>query len=908
MKFKSIFYFLISILGSTGVALSSYIIYDSFDLANFNVEYVENDNSSSEDKLYRVSFNIDGEDEEKVMYVKEGDKVYATDAPKLYDSDGYYIWKDESTGLTLNNLGSDSSNLTDGIVVTQDLNFICSSDSKATINEAETKDDLTSSEVVTNGGSFEEPEHDGFLGIGNHDDFKLTENDDNFEDGSTSNTPKNSLILDKGFYNKLELNCSMNLGIHGGEKIRNEIGAASNSLKTNGDSTIGLEDASSVTSIDGKYISTDPDYKPSSNQNSSKNYCITRVTLGCDTVFSNNTSLKLAAFTGFYGDNDTWSQFNFQGFITGPYCELDLNGHTLIVEDGCSIEAIGSITDSSANKTGKIIFKKGSTLIASFVVEDQMHETGAPMTWVYGGSMYSMYRFPYLNATIIFEEGSAFQGRMMLDWGGSDYLGNKTSDTTINFVGSSDNDTNILDFHNKANKVGYIKREVSYDASLKSTLSEDGISNLLHQRITYSAYNVDIRVSLASFKASISGINLTVNRNKNEWNISPYFGFNLYDSSVVIKNNFNFLPGSYLNIDKNSKLILDYGGENYTGNQGGGGIDINSQYFVNVGGLNFIYEINEFDISNGDLHFYNDSGDTVGSPFTGISKIYQDYPEFWKYQNEYPAYCNLQGQIEFIKIDSSRLPNLSSSNGVLPYYQLGGNFIVNDVKSLALNINNAANVRLFATSHKSGPDRLTSSGTNKYFRLNVSDYFSYPLVVNGNVAMDVYNPLKFRSDFYLNTVTFDSGRGLIITDDGKYGFFPTTASNAYNDTSLRHFFRSNYSSYNEFYNGRDDLDGLWLKINDSSYNSFGFITVDDANVSFNSQTFCFFRGQYIKVRISQSGSFEINVGRLKMIEDVTKTDEWHAAKFVKYVITVDEKGNEIPSDDFYTHDAWRLTA
>ena len=130
--------------------------------------------------------------------------------------------------------------------------------------------------------------------------------------------------------------------------------------------------------------------------------------------------------------------------------------------------------------------------------------------------------------------------------------------------------------------------------------------------------------------------------------------------------------------------------------------------------------------------------------------------------------------------------------------------------------------------------------------------------------------------------------------DAKYGFFATTSQNAFNDSSLRHLGRSNYGSFSEFYNGRDDLNGLWLNINYSSFDTFGYATVNDSRVSFNGEMFAFFRGQFSRIR-NNNGTFEISVGRLKMIEDVTRNDDWYAAKFVS------------SGDSYYTHPAWRLS-
>ena len=356
------------------------------------------------------------------------------------------------------------------------------------------------------------------------------------------------------------------------------------------------------------------------------------------------------------------------------------------------------------------------------------------------------------------------------------------------------------------------------------------------------------------------------------------------------------MPGSHLYLDEKSVLTMSYGGENSTEKVSAylpiavDTLEIKSQYFVHVAGLNFITEKYIYET---EFKKYADNSDEEGQ-YMGNAAIYENTTDFWKYMNKFPACFDMDGSFVFEEMkDDTRLPNIG--NGSLPKYQLGGNINITNITDFAKQVNESGNVKLYSCTFKSGADRLTKQiysfgqpiGAGVCYRLNVSDYFNLPLISNGNVLMDILNnnACKVRDNYNLVNYTYDYAKGLINVSNDTYGFFPLKSDGTtYNSSSLTHFFRSGYGSYNDFYNGYDDLDGKFLKVN---YNeNSGVATPNDANVNL-SGNFVFFRGVF-----TPYDNGKIAIARFKMKNEATSSDYLSA--------------NFINNDPDYNHSAWRL--
>lgn len=873
-----------------GVGYSNYII------ANFYVNgYEENLNIGGENEdnvnYKKVEFYDTNGTLIKKMYVKNNGKLSIEEVPFLYDNSGnYYIWKDNNNTVYFNpNDPNDKNALKKEITVNKELILKPEAHYVQTPQGNNFNESIGSSTINDNRVSIS----------GNGNTYNFNEVNENCESGNTSTTPAAIIELDNGFYN--DLNLSFNFKADKDQYVadlpnfeREYIPPYRDYMKyqANGDTTIALEDPASIAD----------DFKPTAGSNSNgRNYCISRVILGRDTILSNTSVLSIGALTSFYGDNDGYSQYNWQGFITGPYSELDLNGNTLIVSENSSIEAYGTITDSSPNKTGKIIMKNGSSLTATFVVEDHHHESGAPMNYNYSDSFFKMYRCPYINAPIIFEKGSKFIGNMKLDWGAdnSNYSLNK-----INLIGSSDLNSNekyLINTYNSPDD-SYILREVTYDAgegSLKEKLSKSSnktaYNNLMYQRIGYTAYNCNIQVQLPnSLSVKMSLGEISANMNKSPWFIPPYFHFNLQSTSVTIMNQLNFMPGSSMFGDRNSTIRLSYTNEQSISEFGNLSLKVPSQAFVATGGLTFINELYDFS----DAGKYIDNADFPGSYTSGTCSVYSGATNFWTYVNNKPAHFDFYGKFIFDDFDDkSKLPNYTNDS---LKYNLGGNINIYDLEDFKIKIDNANDkVLLYSKAFKSGPNRLTEAykiiGITFYngssYRFNITDYFFLPLVSNGNVLFDIKNNYltRVRVDYSTAKIRYDFGLGTIIVGNTYYGYFPVDSSNNYLDYELLHVNKAQYNSISDFYNGLNDLDGGFYRINYNS--STGIATVVDSRVNFNSQTFAFYRGIFAKINTS---NMEISLKRFKSYKG-SVVDQNKSAKFVS------------SGDSYYTHPAWRLS-
>lgn len=891
---KKRFLLLMFILFSSilGVGFSNYII------ANFYVNgFDENLNIGGENEdnvnYKKVEFYDTNGTLIKKMYVKNNDKLSIEEAPFLYDNSGnYYIWKDENNIVYFNpNDPNDKNALKKEITVNKELIL------KPEAHYVQTPQGNNFNESI--GSSIVNDHRVSISGNGNT--YNFNEVNENCESGNTSTTPAAIIELDNGFYN--DLNLSFNFKADKDQYVADLPNFEREYLplemrfrdyrkyQANNDSTIALEDPTSIAD----------DFKPTAGSNSNgRNYCISRVILGRDTILSNTSVLSIGALTSFYGNNDEYSQFNWQGFITGPYSELDLNGNTLIVSDGSSIEAYGTITDSSPDKTGKIIMKNGSTLTATFVVEDHHHESGAPMNYNYSDSFFKMYRCPYINVPIIFEKGSKFHGNMKLDWGSdnSNYSLNK-----INLIGSSDLNSGekyLLNTYNSPDD-SYILREVTYDTgegSLKEALSKSSsktaYNNIMYQRIGYTAYNCNIQVQLPNnLNVKMSLGEISANMNKSPWYIPPYFDFNLQATSITILNQLNFMPGSSMYGDKNSSIRLSYTSEQSISEFGSLNLKVPSQSFVATGGLTFINELYDFT----DAGKYIDNSDFPGSYTSGTCTVYSGTANFWTYVNKKPAHLDFYGKFYFDNFDDkAKLPNYTNNS---LKYNLGGNINIYDLEDFKNKIDNAGDkVLLYSKSFKSGPNRLTEAYkvvityyNGDSYRFNVTDYFFLPLVSNGNVLFDIKNNnlTRVRDDYLTSKITYDFGLGIVQVSNISYGYFPVDNLNNYLDYELLHVNKAQYSSISDFYNGLNDLDGGFYRINYNS--STGIATVVDSRVNFNSQTFAFYRGIFAKINTS---NMEISLKRFKSYKG-SAVDQNKTAKFVT------------SGDSYYTHPVWRLS-
>lgn len=871
MKFRNaLALFLISIFSSTTV-FCAYIVSD--DVYDDSIK-LDDSNSSSYNK---VNF-IDNNKILKTMYVKDGEFVTLNDLPSNEDyiingNDTEIVrWEDGNNVLSVDNNG-----YTLGIQVYSDLNF------------SKTTEKLVSGGVPTSGnetdfsssGNVETGFIDGDVNI-NGNEIIINEGQNNDVDSA------NEVTIDMPVISDSTITTNFKTAPNNEEGISQDLGN-SGTTQHSTDTTIGLEDPTDEI-VSNNY------YKPNKNTSSSINPCVTRIKLGQDTSILAGTTFNIGARTGFYNGNG-WSQFNWQGFINGSFNELDLNGHTLVIGNGCTLNAIGSIVDSAG--TGKIIIENGGTLQATFVVEDQAHETHMPVAYLYGDPIFKMYRCPYINAKVVFKKGSSFYGYCRIDFGG-DSNGNYY-DKLLGLIGCGSEF--MVDMSDSASN-SYITREPYYDADLINYVDGESVTknNIVYQKFKYNIYDAKIKIHSFDFQSiSISGMNFDIDWNRTDTYIPPYFSFYVFNSEITIDNNYIFFPGSYLYIDESSNLILTAGNYGEYELSGIGDVVFNydgslPDYYQNVGGLMFIHE--KFDYTecyrNGsaDTEYGwvddvdNDKGEKNNNGTHNL--IFSGTTKFWIYQNEfYSAKADIDGTIEF-------------DNNVSLYkenYHLGGEINITDVDMFATNVNNSGKVNLFNSIFTGATNAFKLAGK---VRFNVSDYYAYPLVSNNNVLMNLNENNKVRDDFKSKIIRYDFDFGSINDGENYYIYIYKDYKGVYNNW-VNHLNKVSYKS--------KWVIGDWLpKIYDLSQWSSTSECVDDlrvvltkvVNLDTANQIYTVDGGQYIYFH---GGFFKYENGKVdihKFRNDDSNYPSSYGGDDTRKVI-FDTTGG-----DYYSHAAWRL--
>ena len=850
MKRKGlIFSFLIVLAASIGSAFSSYLISGDDKIGEEITVDGNVDNS-----FKRVTFLDTNGNLILKKYIKSGDTLTINDLPDNYKSAKYK--RSDSNGVEIFSL--DNNSFSNGLKITSDIELKASNILDGASTTVTTDSDFTFS--PNNSGSY--------LAESGSGKFVINEGDQKGTDVTINAPLLNNIDADVNF---ITTNSS---GKPSGEQSLSQNLGSNGSQQHSSDKTIGLEDSSSLSDI----------YKPKSGSTSSNaNPLVTRLKLGCDTYLVGSSWLGIGARTGFYGA-DGWSQINFQGLINGSYCELDLNGHTLIIGNGATLELYGSLIDSSENKTGEVIVENGGTVKSTFVVEDHFHETSIPTIYLYGDAPFKMYRMPYLNAKVTFYKGSKLQGYFRLDFGGdsnSNYV-----DDLINIIG---NDDKTIINTSSCSDYSYITRTPIWDNFWYSDSKETAniynteiatVENIVYQKFEYKFYNCNNLVinnpyfADIPYKLLISTIKIKINWDRCDFYIPPYFDFYLYNTNVKIVNNVNFLPGSYLYIDENSSIVLS---AKEFGNQGklvSRSLGLPDQFnispsYQSVGGLMFINE----------KPYWTDAykGRAEGNKNDGVNPdIFNLTTNFWSYQNKNnPSKADIYGEIEF-----DEKANLVKEN-----YHLGGEI---NLYNLDKYVNNfSERVELYNSSFGVNVTDFKLFGSLKF---NADFYCVLPLISEGNVITNM-KTLSLRSDYKNVVYSFDKETGLIRNGSQFYGYTFCDNNGVYNNFNNR-LNKSQYDDYNEA-EYRATNDDLRAKFYPATLNENGSVSM---NVAMSigdtaSYSFVYFRGAFFRF---QNG--KVDIFKFKG----PNPDSNNGGFDENYSISVSYKDVE----DYYGHDAW----
>ena len=570
-------------------------------------------------------------------------------------------------------------------------------------------------------------------------------------------------------------------------------------------------------------------------------------------------SMTIGGRTGYYGNDSgnpsdgaevtvkSQTQLNFQGYLMGDYCQLDLNGNTLVVRNGGILDCWGSVIDSKG--TGKIVLESGSVLYSPFVVEDMYREDSMPVSYFNNDAVFTMYRMPYLECNVEIRPGAKLYGKYRISLGSDG-----TASGDILLVGGEGSGA-FLEIKSKANFDGYLKRTSYIDPSIPTNTFIT--NNMINQKIRYEANNIEINMNEISFKFDYSSMTFDIHFGKTQFWIPPYFDFALYNSKVTIKQFLIFMPGVNMYVDYNSEIFLSQG---LVGTQSKvshlGSTLFEAQSWHSVGGLLFLDKMYLKDTTSS-LRDLAKGGNTYNEWFGSLIYYGSNVKPFWIGLE--PAKCDMYGKITFD----------SNISGLYHTYMLGGNINISNIKQFKNNVSSNSNVRLYAKAFESGPNMVNfsafSDGDILHWtrKLNICAFYTLPLISNGQVLM---NPLDCNSNTFATTsYTYDSEENIIIGNNSAFMYL-------YNDQSNTNLYRCKSSS------DADSLDGSYVPL-------MNYDTTNHKAV-YNNQTYICFQGNFIAVDDEGNGSVAKFCGeenRLTTNNDLTRHFKYNATdKF--YVI------------------------
>lgn len=755
---------------------------------------------------HKVVFDDASGSNDKTIYVENGTTLSLKDAPIKNTDSEYYVWTEEASGMDL--AKSD-------IVVDKDLTF-----------KGVATDYPTSNPSI--GADYRESNRsDGIKSDSSADKSILySDIDVQVTDPVISNDVKTyiSFVDGSSYTNDYSLLAATDSG---DAAINYKL--INGSKQNLGDGFIGLDAVDRETS----------DYQPTkgnTNLGNSTNYCVYRFVLNQDTILT--SSFILAGHNGYYCTPDSGDYLRsreYSGYINGQYCEIDLNGHDLILANGSSLTAYGSITDSSENKTGNLVLENGSTFMSSMVTEAQYHETDIFSAYKYSLDPFRMFRCPYINCNMVIEAGAIFQGRILKADGGNN--------TTVGF-GSVANlvgpNTDAL----MQLKFGTIKRKVSYDEKLRKLNSDtDNINrNIMYQKITYEAYDADIDVHGLQFNdlvfkikvlgIEIGSINFDIHSTKYQMWIPPYFSFYIYNSSVKIHQEFIFMPGVYMYVDKNSTITLS--------NTSVENIDI--KYSINtvlkdgaqgVGGMVFLPKF-QLISQHGVAHsIINDGEGDASQPM-----VLYNCDDFWDYYNTQGAKCDFYGTLKFEDDVSTHAHQ----------HELGGNINFSDKAMLENAYKSHSSVQLYGNAVFGDLQYgiKVSLVKKKTVSFLAGGFYRIPLISNGVCLYDpTTNSLASDNQYY-----YDSDMSLIRTYNNQntaYFFAPT-----WPDSRMSHPYGSNSGTVGSINSDGDSLLGSFQQVD--SFNETNLTLV------YGGQSYINFQGGYIKASRIDGNSATAKLG------------------------------------------------
>ncbi len=267
------------------------------------------------------------------------------------------------------------------------------------------------------------------------------------------------------------------------------------------------------------------------------------IVLQNDLTLGSNAKLVLEAQNGTSGAG-------FSGHvISGKYTALDLNGHTITMDDGSTIFGHGLIYDSTGE--GQIIVKNNASIYSGFLVEDFGGGGHTVGSYTSGSVPFSLFSMPYINATIKFEYGGKLYGLTEL------FAYSAYNRTIMNVIGP---DNTFLLSNTRNSSDSYIIRSIEGTHTIDSTKTDyrKYLPYVNYDEI-YTANNAEVQLNSLKmnleFTVSSFTVPATLDMVDVHFPIPPWINLNLTNnSSFTWSQRVDMFPGSKVYCDTSSSV------------------------------------------------------------------------------------------------------------------------------------------------------------------------------------------------------------------------------------------------------------------------------------------------------------------------------------------------------------------
>lgn len=243
------------------------------------------------------------------------------------------------------------------------------------------------------------------------------------------------------------------------------------------------------------------------------------------------------------------------GIIQGNNVELDLNGHTITIEEGATLNAYGYIVDTKVNADGSLkgaIYNHG-TIYSPMVVCDYSGG-GNTVGRAFAGTVpFSMFNMPYLSAKAYFYNTSKLLCPTAL------YASSTLSKIVCKIIGNDsdsfiqlEDSSSVLISETKNNRLESQKLFYSGDGK-ENSITKDGFRT----NVTFKG-----NVKINSLKLSLSmkvvvSIDTSFDLSAFRFPIAPFYSFIIENGAKVIcPLTLEFYPGSTLLAKESSQIIF----------------------------------------------------------------------------------------------------------------------------------------------------------------------------------------------------------------------------------------------------------------------------------------------------------------------------------------------------------------